>query len=198
MTRPPARGLGTLLAVALPPLAFVLLYSTRGLRVVLLSLVEPRSRDAAAAALATLLLGFLNQRTYRLGDWESTQTLFERDVARDPAYGGGYSLLAADHSRQGRFDEAEARIAPLLNPDRRFDGTASYLNWLALVHVELGDRAPTRLHLMIARHQAHLNQLGASLSTLLLAEQLAAGDPEALQQIQTVRTQLQWLPATRR
>ena len=71
----------------------------------------------------------------RLPEWSSTHALFESDVARDPTYREAYLLLGVKAFETGRFAEAEDWINPLLEGDSRFDGTASYLNWLSLAEL---------------------------------------------------------------
>jgi hypothetical protein len=96
----------------------------------------PAWRRAVAPVLGLVVLTGLAERTLsRLPAWSSTQTLFETDLARDPAYREAYFVLGSEAFRAGRFAEAGDRIAPLLAMDARFDGTAGYLNWLSLAEV---------------------------------------------------------------
>ena len=98
-----------------------------------LSGAPPAGRRNLALALALLMLVGLAQRTRaRLPAWTSTQTLFETDLAREPAYREAYFMLGVNAAEKGRFAEASQRIAPLLSNDPRFQGTAGYLNWLSL------------------------------------------------------------------
>lgn len=120
-----------------------LFLSTFGAALLLAGLAErflpraPRAWRRFAAPLAALLaLSLLAERTRaRLPDWSSTRALFERDVARDPAYREGYFVLGAEAFREQRFEEAKRWTAPLLADDPRFEGTAGYLNWLSLAEL---------------------------------------------------------------
>jgi tetratricopeptide (TPR) repeat protein len=85
---------------------------------------------AAAALLA--LLGLAGRTRARLPDWRSTRALFEADLAGDPRYREAYFVLAVKALEEGRPADAEARLAPLLENDPRFAGSASYLNWLSV------------------------------------------------------------------
>jgi hypothetical protein len=90
-------------------------------------------RSWLSPALALLLLFGLAQRTHaRLPAWSSTETLFKTDLERAPNFREGYFLLGVKAAEAGRFEEAGQRIAPLLSGDARFQGSAGYLNWLAL------------------------------------------------------------------
>ena len=87
-------------------------------------------------ALALLALVLLAQRTHaRLPAWSSTETLFEIDLAREPAFREAYFMLGVKAAEAGRFAEASERIAPLLANDPRFQGSAGYLNWLSLAEL---------------------------------------------------------------
>ncbi len=95
-----------------------------------------------AAGLAVVLLVGLAQRTWaRLPDWESTEALFEADVARDPAYREAYFLLGAEDFEAGRYPEASAHLWALvgallgLAPSDPFAGTAGYLNWIVVAEL---------------------------------------------------------------
>ena len=96
----------------------------------------PVWRRAVAPVAALLVLAGLAERTRaRLPAWSSTQTLFETDLARDPAYREAYFVLGAKAFQAGRHAEASERIAPLLAQDARFEGTAGYLNWLSVAEL---------------------------------------------------------------
>jgi len=98
-------------------------------------------RRVPAAAAAVLMLVFLGERSHaRIPDWSSTRRLFERDVTADPAYREAYFVLGAEALEEKRFGEAEKWIAPLLANDPRFEGNASYVNWLSLAAVACGAR----------------------------------------------------------
>jgi hypothetical protein len=90
------------------------------------------SRALVAAAAALALLGLAERTRARLPDWRSTRALFEADLAADPRYREAYFVLAVEALQRGRPHEAEARLAPLLEDDARFAGSASYLNWLSV------------------------------------------------------------------
>jgi len=105
---------------------------------------SPRLRLAVLAAAVLLLAGLAERSWARLPAWRSTRTLFEGDVARDPAYREAYFVLALEAFEAGRFAEAEEWITPLLVRDGRFDGTASYLNWLSLAELACQNRLATR------------------------------------------------------
>ncbi len=89
----------------------------------------PAWRRALLASVAVLLLAGLAERTRsRLPDWRSTQALFETDLAGDPRYREAYFVLAVKALEAGRPEEAESRLAPLLDDDPRFSDSASYVN----------------------------------------------------------------------
>ena len=68
-----------------------------------------RTGPAPGLALAAALLAFLAQRTSaRIPEWESNLTLFQHEIAREPAYREGYFLVAAELAARGRFAEAVA------------------------------------------------------------------------------------------
>jgi hypothetical protein len=90
-------------------------------------------RSWLSPALALLVLFGLAQRTHaRLPAWSSTEKLFTTDLERTPSFREGYFLLGVKAAEEGRFEEASRWIAPLLEGDERFLGSAGYLNWLAL------------------------------------------------------------------
>jgi tetratricopeptide (TPR) repeat protein len=217
--------------------------------------IGPRWRRVLAPALALLLLAGLAQRTRaRLPDWESTRTLFSRDVARDPAFREAYYLLAADHFFHGRYAQAEARLYLLLDPGPEFTGTSSYLNSLSVAELacqnklglrrygeilalerkialenaavarvpsfriclgqahdglrrteealdiylsvaqQLGDGAPPRLFLMIARDEAQLGRRGRALEWLAKAQRFGAGDAALQQEMRSLSAYLRRSP----
>ncbi|MDJ0851637.1 MAG: hypothetical protein QNK04_24950 [Myxococcota bacterium] len=91
---------------------------------------------AVAVAASALLLVTLAQRSWaRLPDWQSSETLFTADVARDPAYREAYFLLAAADFEAGRHAEASAHLGPLLGTGDPFAGTAGYLNWIVVAEL---------------------------------------------------------------
>ncbi len=96
----------------------------------------PAWRRRLAPALALLVLFGLAERTRsRLPAWSSTETLFKLDLARAPDFREAYFMLGVKAAEAGRFAEAGERIAPLLANDARFQGSAGYLNWLALAEL---------------------------------------------------------------
>jgi len=111
-----------------------LLLSDVGVR--LLHREQPAWRQGVVAVAALLaLLGLAERTRARIPDWTSTRTLFERDVVRDPAYREAYFVLGAMDFQAGRYEKAREWFDPLLSDDTRFEGTASYLNWLSLADV---------------------------------------------------------------
>jgi len=125
-----------------------------------------RTGPVSGLALAAALLLFLGQRTSaRIPEWESDLTLFQHEIAREPAYREGYFLVAGELFERGRFAEAAHHLRTLLTAGPEFDGKASYSNPL-LVHelacstdLELGrydailalERGLQRTHSGIAR-----------------------------------------------
>lgn len=94
----------------------------------------------AATAMALLLVGFLAQRTWhRLPDWRSDETLFTRDVARDPLYREGYHELAKAYVQAGDLAAARRTLDDLLALGPRFAGHASFLREgdVAVMHCHL-------------------------------------------------------------
>ena len=82
-----------------------------------------------------MLVGLAERTRARLPAWSSTETLFEIDLAREPAFREAYFMLGVKAAEAGRFAEAGERIAPLLSNDARFQGSAGYLNWLSLAEL---------------------------------------------------------------
>jgi tetratricopeptide (TPR) repeat protein len=92
-----------------------------------------RAGAVAGLALALALLALLAQRTSaRIPEWESNLALFQREIARDPAYREGYFLVAVEHFQRGRLAEAERHLRTLLAEGPEFAGTASYSNPLSV------------------------------------------------------------------
>jgi tetratricopeptide (TPR) repeat protein len=93
-----------------------------------------RTGPVSGLALAAALLLFLGQRTSaRIPEWESDLTLFQHEIAREPAYREGYFLVAGELFERGRFAEAAHHLRTLLTAGPEFDEKASYSNPL-LVH----------------------------------------------------------------
>ena len=101
----------------------------------LASAPSPGRRNIVLALALLLLVGLAERTRARLPAWSSTQTLFETDLAREPAFREAYFMLGVKAAEAGRFAEAGERIAPLLSNDPRFQGTAGYLNWLSLAEL---------------------------------------------------------------
>jgi tetratricopeptide (TPR) repeat protein len=88
--------------------------------------IAPAARIAVAFALvAAVALGFAQRTWARTPAWQSTETLFGADVARDPGYREGRFHLASALAAQGRLAEADAELRALRepSPDR-----SSYVN----------------------------------------------------------------------
>jgi tetratricopeptide (TPR) repeat protein len=113
-----------------------LFLSAFGAALIVADLVAALARRAGRVpgiALAALLLAFLTQRTSaRIPEWESNLTLFQNEIARDPAYREGYFLAAFELFQRGRFAEADRHLRPLLASGPEFAGTASYANPLSV------------------------------------------------------------------
>jgi tetratricopeptide (TPR) repeat protein len=92
-----------------------------------------RIGPAAGLLLAAVLLAFLAQRTsVRIPAWESNLTLFQHEIAREPAYREGYFLVAVELAQRGRFAEASHHLRTLLAAGPEFEGKASYWNPLSV------------------------------------------------------------------
>jgi tetratricopeptide (TPR) repeat protein len=92
-----------------------------------------RTGPAPGLALAAALLLFLAQRTSaRIPEWESNLTLFEHEIAREPAYREGYFLVATELFARGRFEEADRHLRALRAAGPEFEGKASYSNPLSV------------------------------------------------------------------
>jgi len=92
-----------------------------------------RTGRVPATVVALALLAFLSERTLtRLPLWESNLSLFEDEIARDPAYREGWFLVAAEQLRRGRLHKADHAITTLLAEGPEFAGTASYWNPLSV------------------------------------------------------------------
>jgi tetratricopeptide (TPR) repeat protein len=108
-------------------------FSTFGLGLMLAELgpaLLSRLRAPAFVAplAASLLIAGLAQRTFaRTPDWQSTISLFEGDVARDPGYREGRYWLAGALLKKGRAKEAIAHLETLIPQIAGVPGKASYL-----------------------------------------------------------------------
>jgi tetratricopeptide (TPR) repeat protein len=99
----------------------------------LVSALVRRTGPAPGLALAAALLLFLAQRTSaRIPEWESNLTLFEHEIAREPAYREGYFLVAMELFARGRFEEADRHLRALRAAGPEFEGKASYSNPLSV------------------------------------------------------------------
>lgn len=108
-------------------------FSAFGLGLVLAELVPALLSQLRAPALvapvaACLLVVGLAQRTWaRAPDWQSTISLFERDVARDPDYREGRYWLAGALLQAGRPAEAVEHLEVLIPQIPGIPGKTSYL-----------------------------------------------------------------------
>jgi tetratricopeptide (TPR) repeat protein len=113
-----------------------LFLSAFGASLIVADLVTALVRRTGAApglALAAVLLAFLAQRTSaRIPEWESNLTLFQHEIAREPAYREGYFLVATELFARGRFAEASHHLRTLLAAGPEFEGKASYFNSLSV------------------------------------------------------------------
>jgi tetratricopeptide (TPR) repeat protein len=96
--------------------------------------LSARARSAGFAVLGAVLVLGLAQRTWvRLPDWRSTETLFERDVAREPDFREGRYHLAKAYFLSQRYSQAAEHLDQLTaaltsgSPAR-----ASYVNEIGL------------------------------------------------------------------
>ncbi len=87
------------------------------------------ARAHSAVAIGALLALGLAQRTWvRTPDWQSTESLFRRDVARDPAYAEGRFHLARALVLAQRNGEAAAELAKLREHRPEHTGRSGYVN----------------------------------------------------------------------
>jgi tetratricopeptide (TPR) repeat protein len=76
--------------------------------------IAPRARVAVAMSFVAIAALFFATRTFaRTPAWQSTETLFRTDVARDPGYREGRFHLANALLAEGRFAEAEVELRAL-------------------------------------------------------------------------------------
>jgi hypothetical protein len=88
-----------------------------------------RASGAAFAAAGIVLVALLAQRSIvRTPAWQSTLSLFEEDVARDPRFREGREQLALALVRTGRNMEAAEHLAKLTGEPSLFAGTSSFVN----------------------------------------------------------------------
>ncbi|MCU0668028.1 MAG: hypothetical protein MUF70_01600 [Myxococcota bacterium] len=79
--------------------------------------IHPGAAVAAATAGALVVtLGFAQRTWVRSSAWQSTETLFRADLARDPGFREGRFHLANALVASGRFAEAEAELRALRAP----------------------------------------------------------------------------------
>ena len=92
-------------------------------------LLVPGIRKFASAGTIFILIALLGQRTWaRLPDWETTMTLFEKDVAGAPHFREGRLHLATNLMQQGQFHRANRHIERLINDIENFPGLSSNIN----------------------------------------------------------------------
>ena len=110
--------------------------------------VAPQARIAIVVSIGALLALGLAQRTFvRTPDWQSTESLFRADVARDPAYAEGRFHLARSLALAQRSGEADAELAALREQRPERSGRWSYVNeagvreLTCVVDLALGRRA---------------------------------------------------------
>ena len=90
---------------------------------------SPRWRRAGPLALLGLAALGLGQRSWaRTPDWRSTRSLFEVDVARDPAFREGRFHLANALFEAQRYAEADQQLRELLRAEVEPRATWSYVN----------------------------------------------------------------------
>ncbi|HTF35295.1 MAG TPA: tetratricopeptide repeat protein [Myxococcota bacterium] len=123
-------------------------------------------RRAAALGAAGVFVLALGQRTWvREPDWRSTAALFERDVARDPAFREGRYELAEQDYRKGRVVDAERMLAPLIHPDTAMQGTHGFLpaRSVFFLHcmVEIAQRRPQAALLLEGELEATRSEFAA-------------------------------------
>jgi tetratricopeptide (TPR) repeat protein len=88
-----------------------------------------RARAAAFATAGIVLVALLAQRSFvRTPAWQSTRSLFEADVARDPRFREGREQLALALFGAGRHVEAAEHLAKLTAEPSLFAGTSSFVN----------------------------------------------------------------------
>lgn len=112
-----------------------LFLSAFGASLVLADLLGLLLRRGGATALwiaAAVPVLFVAQRTHaRLPLWESNLSLFQHEIAHDPAFREGYFLVAAELHGRGQYEEAAEHLRRVLAGGPAFEGTASYLNPLS-------------------------------------------------------------------
>jgi hypothetical protein len=180
------------------------------------SRLAPRRRRALALLLTALPLAFLAQRSFaRQPAWASTRTLFERDVARDPAHREGRLHLSKSLSEAGLLDESERHVRVLIYEPPELASRSSFLreieayaHYCALLgrrgrHVAVIDfvtdtsarrpdlsRAP-ELRFCLADAQAALGEREAALAIYLSLAREVAAAPEPALALRVARLQVE-------
>jgi len=92
-------------------------------------LFSPGVRKFVFVCTGCILIAMLGQRTWaRLPDWETTTTLFEKDVGGDPYFREGRLHLAMNLMQQGQFRRADQHIEKLISDIEDFSGRSSNVN----------------------------------------------------------------------
>ncbi len=124
--------------------------------------VRPRARGAVAAAAAAAVVAFACVAWVQVHTWQSSESLYEHNLAVEPESWFGHSALALVRVEQERFEEAEHhfREAFRLRPDQSRDPLV-------------------RFHLLVGSRLAERGDDAAAISRYESAVALAPGDPEA-------------------
>jgi hypothetical protein len=116
--------------------------------------INPSAAIAAATAGALVVtLGFAQRTWVRSSAWQSTETLFRADLARDPGFREGRFHLANALVASGRFAEAEAELRALRAPAA--DERSGYVNAIGVERLtcatELGLGRPAQVSVLLDR-----------------------------------------------
>lgn len=116
--------------------------------------IEPRAAVAAATAGSlAVALGFAQRTWVRTPAWQSTETLFRTDLARDPDYREGRFHLANALVLSGRFTEAQAELQRLREPAA--EERSGYVNAIGVEQItcatELGLGRPAEAVALLER-----------------------------------------------
>lgn len=111
------------------------------------ALASKAGRIVAFVIAAAVVAGLAERTSTRVPDWRSNETLFSRDVARDPLYREGAYMLARAELVDGRTAAAKATLEAMIARLPDFAGHSSYLRepdfveLYCIVNLQLGKAA---------------------------------------------------------
>jgi len=140
----------------------------------------PWRRVGPVMSVAALAIALAGRTWIRTPDWRSTSSLFEVDVARDPAFREGRFHLASALFREQKYAQADEQLRELLLLEQAPRPTWDYLNEVGLYQLACANDIALHRELDVVRDAERLSRAHPSIASAPPVRACLAQAQEAL------------------